>query len=326
MQQRQLDVLKNKRIYITVIFCIFFFFLLHGISREFPASGSIDFTNPLLEFMAVTLIYLIVFALFIVIWHHYIRKEVNLRRKRRLKLILASMVAFFIVTNVLAFGTNPVPENTDNNDNNTTNTSTSNASSTTSTQSGTETGSSETSAIKTYSQGTASPAPEIITLLDPRLIIIALALLFLLFIQIRRASVDFSEEHVELNDYEEQLSSEQLGRKKTIIKQYLSASDDLEMFGADGSMELTTREFEKTIPLQMLTKKPTLKPTLKELTRLYEEVKFSTHEITDVHVERAVETSTDISEQLFPQDEEANENSGNNVRKQIENEKEKDQE
>ncbi|MFW9992370.1 MAG: hypothetical protein ACFFD4_10010 [Candidatus Odinarchaeota archaeon] len=314
-RQRQFDILKDKKVYVGAIFSIFFFFLLHGVSREFPADKSPDFTVPLLEFAVVVLIYLTVLAFLLIIWFHYIRNENDRWKKRRLKFFVFGTVLFLIVANFLYILENPPGEinNGDNNQTSTVDTTTSAIGT-----SDTQPGSSGPTSSGPLVPGTAKPAPEVISPLDPRLVIVVFAL-FLAGLYFFRKSKFFSEEEKPaILDDELQMGSEQFNRKKSIIKQYLTASNDLELFGADNALELTTLEFENDVKKKLGTKNPDVSVNLETLSRIYEEAKFSTHEITDSHIKSANKTANNITNLLFHEKEEQDSNhpdSGNKGKK-----------
>jgi len=240
-----------------------------------------------------------VLVLVFIIYYHYVRQETNPNKKRRLQIILLAMITFLIFTNVLFFLSNPAAEVDDRNNS----TQTVSVTRTDPGSLGNVTSSvsnSESSSIPP--EGTATPAPDLVDLLDPRLVIIALAFLFVTFYYIRKSLVAPGDEGTDSQEYEiTEKRREQLNLKNQIVKQYLSASNDLEMLGADNSLEATTREFEHDANKKFGRKRPVVKDNLKELTRVYEIAKFSDQELTELHAKRAKHTSAEISNVMFPQ-------------------------
>ncbi len=79
-------------------------------------------------------------------------------------------------------------------------------------------------------------------------------------------------------------------RMKTVLECYYQASTSLEERGADDSPSFTPTEFTKDV----ITKTLTSPPLIEGITNLFEEVKFSNHNITDQEVDQAKSLASKI--------------------------------
>ncbi|MHA1214673.1 MAG: DUF4129 domain-containing protein [Candidatus Hodarchaeales archaeon] len=120
--------------------------------------------------------------------------------------------------------------------------------------------------------------------------------LFLLFLIQGRGKV-----REQINETEEMLTIEEQQkqfRMNTIIECYLQASNTLEERGADKSPSITPTEFIKDVTEKKLTEKK----TIGGITELYEEARFSNHEITLDKVAKAKELSRGIISSWWEQE------------------------
>ncbi|MFX1505126.1 MAG: DUF4129 domain-containing protein [Promethearchaeota archaeon] len=122
---------------------------------------------------------------------------------------------------------------------------------------------------------------------------IGIVLLFfiplLLMILIRRRS---EEAAISSEDTEDSLGNkgEYHHKMRTVLECYYQASTALEERGADSSSSFTPTEFSKDVVNKTLTSPP----TIKNLTNVFEEVKFSNHSITDQQVKLAKALASEI--------------------------------
>ncbi len=122
--------------------------------------------------------------------------------------------------------------------------------------------------------------------------ILLLPFLFAIIIQ-RRSKFEEVESKVD-EDITEDIQEKQY-MTRTILECYYQASTTLEERGADSSPILTPSEFTKDVIKKDLTKTP----TINNLTNLFEEAKFSNHEMASTQVEFAKSLASKI---IFPPD------------------------
>lgn len=129
-------------------------------------------------------------------------------------------------------------------------------------------------------------------------------LLFIFIIQKR-----FKPEEKQLDQLEEEITDEIHASKykiRSILECYYQASTALEERGADDAPNLTPSEFNKDV-LEKDLSTPKLVTTL---TNLYEEAKFSIHDMSNKEVDHAKSIASEIlfeSNHIFNLDEESNE-------------------
>ncbi|MHA1168495.1 MAG: hypothetical protein ACTSRU_11780 [Candidatus Hodarchaeales archaeon] len=296
MKRNQNELFRSKTLYIGAIFITFFFLLLHGISREFHGSGSLYLGNQFLEFLAVITIYCCTFTTFAGIYSFYIRNEKNPKRRRNLKLILFLFIILIVFNFMYNFATEKAAE--DNND--TTTTTTSPASSSVSSSQSSQVSNSPSESTNEYSGiGTATTAPEQPTLLDPRLIIVVVGLLFTGMYFLRKTALSGDKSTDKELGINNEIPEVELNRRERIKKNYIESSTELEIFGADSSPVLTTREFQKGVA-ERFKRRSTIDPNITELTEVYELVKFSNQTITEEHAIKSEEAKKAINKALFP--------------------------
>ena len=157
-----------------------------------------------------------------------------------------------------------------------------------------------TNPMETDTTTTVTPSPsndffsDFITEFRSLFIIGILLLPFLFAIIIQRRSKFEEIESKKVEDASEDVQEKQY-MTRTILECYYQASTALEERGADSSPILTPSEFTNDVIVKDLTKTP----TICDLTDLFEEAKFSNHEMSSTQVEFAKSLASKI---VFPPD------------------------
>ncbi len=123
-------------------------------------------------------------------------------------------------------------------------------------------------------------------------ILIPIAALFLplLLLMVIRQKSKLKETEAENNDIIPDDKQEKPYKMRTVLECYYQASTALEERGAESSPSFTPTEFT----MDVIAKSLTSPPLIDNLTSLFEEVKFSTHEISDQQVDLAKFLSSKI--------------------------------
>ncbi|MFX0014760.1 MAG: DUF4129 domain-containing protein [Promethearchaeota archaeon] len=122
---------------------------------------------------------------------------------------------------------------------------------------------------------------------------ISLLLFPLLFMMILRLRSSFKDSESTENEDFGKKHAETHYKLRTVIECYYQASACLEERGADSSSSFTPTEFSKDV----VTKSLTSPPLIENLTNVFEEVKFSRHDISDQKVSLAKSLAAKI---IFP--------------------------